>query len=533
MTALETFALELAGGEPVSDDVRELVELHFIDTIGAWIASMGSVEGLLLLKFRAAMRETAKTDNALDLSTRCALARASEIDDIHLASMTTPGGIVIPAALTLAATRPAITADELAAAIVVGYEAMTRLGRAIDGPSVLYRGIWPTYFAAPFAVAAVAARILKLDATQTAHALALALTLSAAGVGQHLGETTARWFAIGEAATKGLTSARAAQQGFTSDLDLLADNFLPQIFGISPQIEALTDGLSKQSTLTEVSFKPWCAARQTMAATQALLEIIESGIPPQSIDSIRAFVLPPHRRMIDHGVKEGDRASHLTSVQYQMAVAALGEQPTGALAPEHVQHGRLTSPRNPGLPGLRSMLRKSGKPDLRWGEVGMCAPRAHIPGEGVLDPHDGTPHPDRAQARDPTSPSGRGARPLDDSTSSKSALVQAFMKKITVEPDETLLKAYPRSWPARVAVTAGSARYERTVTDIPGDPARPFDRARVREKFMRFVAPVTGKESADRILDACTDAFAGGSFASLLEAIERVGTEKLASAKAS
>jgi 2-methylcitrate dehydratase PrpD len=435
MTALERFAQWFAGGEPVLDETRELVGLHLIDTIGAWIASMGSVEGLLLLKFRAAMRESAQADNALDLSTRCALARASEIDDIHLASMTTPGGIVIPAALTLAAIRPAITADELTAAIVAGYEAMTRLGRAIDGPSVLYRGIWPTYFAAPFAVAAVAACILKLDATQTAHALALALTFSAPGVGQHHGETTARWLAIGEAATKGLRAALGAQQDFTSDLD-----FLPQIFGISPQIEALTDGLGKQSTLAEVSFKPWCAARQTMAATQALLEIIESGIPPQSIDSICAFVLPPHRRMIDHGVKGGDRASYLTSVQYQMAVAALG-------AP-------LPSP-----------------------------------------------------ATEP---------------------VQAFMKKITVEPDETLLKAYPYSWPARVAVTAGSAHYERTVTDIPGDPARPFDRARVREKFMRFVAPVTAKESADRILDACTDAFAAGSFASLLEAIERVGTDKLA-----
>ena len=28
-----------------------------------------------------------------------------------------------------------------------------------------------------------------------------------------------------------------------------------------------------------------------------------------------------------------------------------------------------TSPRNPSLPGLRSIVRKSGKPDLRWGEV--------------------------------------------------------------------------------------------------------------------------------------------------------------------
>ena len=29
--------------------------------------------------------------------------------------------------------------------------------------------------------------------------------------------------------------------------------------------------------------------------------------------------------MIDHGVKSGDRASHLTSVQYRLAVATLGE----------------------------------------------------------------------------------------------------------------------------------------------------------------------------------------------------------------
>ena len=88
---------------------------------------------------------------ALDLATRCALARLSEIDNIHLASMTTPGGIVIPAALTLAAATPAATADDVTAAILAGTEAMIRLGRAVDGPAILYRGIWPTYFAAPFA----------------------------------------------------------------------------------------------------------------------------------------------------------------------------------------------------------------------------------------------------------------------------------------------------------------------------------------------------------------------------------------------
>jgi 2-methylcitrate dehydratase PrpD len=33
-------------------------------------------------------------------------------------------------------------------------------------------------------------------------------------------------------------------------------------------------------------------------------------------------VPPPYLRMIDHGVVTGDRASHLTSVSYQMALAA-------------------------------------------------------------------------------------------------------------------------------------------------------------------------------------------------------------------
>src|SRR5262249_60077204 len=99
----------------------------------------------------------------LDLATRCALARLSEIDDIDLASMTTPGAIVVLGALTLAASRPAAAAGDVMAAMLAGYEAMTRLGRAIDGPTVLYRGIWPTHFAAPLRLAAVAARLVALD----------------------------------------------------------------------------------------------------------------------------------------------------------------------------------------------------------------------------------------------------------------------------------------------------------------------------------------------------------------------------------
>ena len=322
MTAIEQFGRHVAGGTPPSGAARELVELHLIDTVGAWIASTPTAEGQSLLRFRAAMPQAGDA-LALDLATRCALTRLSEIDDIHLPSMTTPGSIVIPAALTLAAAMPAATADDVTAAILAGYEAMTRLGRAIDGPTVLYRGIWPTYFAAPFGVAAVAARMLGLNGQQAANALALALTFSAPGVGHHNAATTSRWFAVGNAARNGLTAAQAAQQGFTSDLKLAEGNFLSGIYGVTPDITALTDGLGERSVLTEVSFKPWCAARQTMAATQALKEIIESGVAPAEMSRIEVSVLPPHLKMIDHGVIAGDRASHLTSLPYCMAVAAV------------------------------------------------------------------------------------------------------------------------------------------------------------------------------------------------------------------
>jgi 2-methylcitrate dehydratase PrpD len=454
MSALGELGRYIADSGPPAEDLRELAQLHLIDTVGALIASTRMPEGLRLLRFRAGMPEAAEAHGALalDLSTRCALARASEIDDIHLPSMTTPGAVVIAGALTLAAAMPAVAAQEAAAqdlmaAIVAGYEAMIRLGRAVDGPSILYRGIWPTYFAAPFAIAAVAARLLGLDAGACANALALALTRAAPGVGHHNAQSTSRWLAVGAAAGSGLAAALAAKAGFTSDIELVESKFLSGIYAITPDVAALTEGLGREAALREVSFKPWCAARQTMAATQALREILQTGVRPQDIERIEAFVLPPHLGMIDHGVKNDDSASHLTSVHYCMAVGALAEHMTA--------------------------------------DVGQSPWR--------LPP-----------------------------------AVRDFMGKIEVAADESLLAGYPRNWPARVVVTEGGVRHERLIRHVPGDPARPFGRADVHEKFARYVVPAMGAERTEQMLALCSEALEGTRFGALAAEIDRVCTEALA-----
>jgi 2-methylcitrate dehydratase PrpD len=325
MTALEQLGTYLASGKSLPPSVLAIARLRLIDGVAAWIASIGTVEGRALIAFRRQMLEGAPPSERayFAVATHCALARLSEIDDIHLASMTTAGGIVVPAALTLAASLGRSDPAGIARAIVGGYDALIRLGLAAHGPTILYRGIWPTYFGAAFGVAAVAARLMDLDERQAAHALALALTLAAPGVGHHNAPTTSRWLAVGLASRNGRMAAQAAAAGFTSDLNLLDSGFLPSVFDIKPDLDDLTRGLDQHFLLMDVSFKPWCAARQTMAATQALKDILARGIAPADIAEVEASVLPPHHRMIDHGVAAGDRASHLTSLPYQMAIAAL------------------------------------------------------------------------------------------------------------------------------------------------------------------------------------------------------------------
>jgi 2-methylcitrate dehydratase PrpD len=424
MTALEQLGTFVTHSGAQSLRLRDVLELHVIDTIGAWIASLRIPEGAALLRWRAALGEGAAPGSMhrlrLDVATHCALARLSEIDDIHLASTTTPGAIVVPGVVVIMAACRDRDPDALAAAMMAGYEVMVRFGQAIDGPSILHRGIWPTYFATPLAIAAIAARLLGLDAQQCAHALALALVRSAPGVGHHNATTTSRWLAVGQAAEAGLSAALAARAGFTSDLGLLDGGYLPGILDVKPNMAVLTEGLGKQFGLGEVAFKPWCAARQTMAATQALIEVIRSGVAADAITQVTAFVLPPHRRMIDHGVTVGNRASFLTSLPYRLALAAIA-------------------------------------PHTAW-DIGQAP--LNVPDE-----------------------------------------VLAFMDRVVIAPNEALLSNFPSQWPARVEVMTSSGRYERTVTDVPGDPARPFDAGDVQEKFHRFVVPVIGTEAAAQMLE--------------------------------
>lgn len=438
MTVLEQLGAHAVGGyrEAPSGPVRDALRLHLADTVAAWIAAGATAEGRALLGFDSPDRGSLAGRVAL----HCALARLSEVDDIHLSSGTTPGAIVIPAAVTLAGALGSGGAAA-AGAIAAGYDLMTRLGAALDGPTILYRGFWPTYFAAPFAVAAVAARLLGLSKEKCAHALAIALALASPAVGRQSGAGMSRWLAIGNAARSGVAAALAAQAGFTGDLRLFEGEFFSGVYRVPLDPGALTDGLEQGGAVAQTSFKPWCAARQTMAAVQALREIIGEGVPLSEMVSLTVGVPLPYLKMIDHGVVPGERASYLSSVSYQMALFAF--DPDSNL-------------------------------DVR--QVRESLPRE----------------------------------------------IEQFMARISAVPDEDLLRHFPHSWPALLAVETARGRREKIVLHVPGDPERPFDEFQVAAKFWRLTAPLIGERSTEELLRLAFAAIEGDNGpGALLEAIGR------------
>jgi 2-methylcitrate dehydratase PrpD len=318
MTAVETLGKFFAQPRLLPAGVRDLVKLHIADTVAAWVTGARTPDGRQLRDLR-----TSVDGHALDaaVAVHCATTRMTEIDDIHVAAMITPGSIVVPAVLSIAASQNA-SGEAICRAIMAGYETMIRFGLAINGPMVMSRGVWATYFAAPVGVAAATASLMGLDGRRTAHALASALPNSASGIGKVDNVVRERWFAIGEAAVIGFHAARAAATGTASALDLLENGFFKTFHDLEADTTQFTKGLGERAMLSEVAFKPWCAARQTMAATQAFREMA-SRIEVAGIEQVEVNVQPVFLRMLDHGIEDGDRLSRLTSMPFQIAIAAL------------------------------------------------------------------------------------------------------------------------------------------------------------------------------------------------------------------
>ena len=298
---------------------NERLRLHVADTAIAALAGARIAEGRALQNFG---------DDALAgrIGRQAAAIRLTEIDDIHLPSCTTPSAGVVPVALMLAAQAQTFEPGEIASAIWVGTEMMTRIGLAVGGAKILYRGIWPTYLAAPVAAAATAARLMALDEARTGHAISLAVMLMAGGVGRIHGAPSGRWFLYANAVAGGVAAAEAARGGYRGDPEIFDKDWLAQTHGIEFDRDHLMPIPGESSVYAALSQKPFCSAKQAIAAVEAFRAILGSGVRREAIAKVRVRVPRAYAGMIATRAEPGARQSTMVSVAHQIALAAVSPE---------------------------------------------------------------------------------------------------------------------------------------------------------------------------------------------------------------
>lgn len=260
-----TVLTELSGllAKPVDTGSTERARRHLLDWMGCAIAGASEPVGVIL---RQARGEGASAQAFY----WGGLGNILEMDDVDKRALLHPGPSIIPAALALASvTQP--DDEMLLNAIVLGYEATIRLGRAVGSG---HYAIWHNTGTCGTIGAAVAcAALLNASEVQTSHAMALAMS-QASGLWQtrHDPQSMGKQLHTANAARAGFEAARLAVAGFKGPLDILEgeQGFFKATCTDGDARNVLRDYASNW-LIHDVSFKPWPACRHAHAAIDAAL----------------------------------------------------------------------------------------------------------------------------------------------------------------------------------------------------------------------------------------------------------------------
>jgi 2-methylcitrate dehydratase PrpD len=215
-------------------------------------------------------------------------ANLLDYDDTHLRTVIHPTAPVAPAALALAEQR-GLSGAAMLHAFILGAEVECRIGNAVS-PGHYARGWHITSTCGVFGSAAASAKLLGLDAQQTAHAIGIAASQSA-GIVENL-PSAAKNVSVGNAARNGLFAALLAEQGYTAAQAAIEGTLgWARAMGDEPAVAEMTEGLGERWEMLANTYKPYpcgivmhavidacLALRRDHAVTAAeIAEIVVSG----------------------------------------------------------------------------------------------------------------------------------------------------------------------------------------------------------------------------------------------------------------
>ncbi|MDI7260501.1 MAG: MmgE/PrpD family protein [Thermodesulfobacteriota bacterium] len=250
-------------------------------------------------------------------------AHAIEMDDVNNEASLHPGVVVFPAAL---ATSEMVggAGKKFIEAVVLGYEVMIRLGRALGAQNSYKRGFHPTGICGPFGSSVAASKLLGLREKEILSALGIAGS-QAAGSMEYLaqGAWTKR-FHPGWAAHSGMIAAQLAKKGFRGPTSIIEgrDGFLHSYSDGADETKVL-EGVGSQYEILRTSVKPHACCRYMQPPIDAILKIVkENDLPPEKVEKVRAGVLRAGAHLIAEPLEEKYTPQSIVDAQFSMPFGA-------------------------------------------------------------------------------------------------------------------------------------------------------------------------------------------------------------------
>ena len=217
-----------------------------------------------------------------------------EMDDVNNEASLHPGVAIFPAAFA-ASEMAEKNGQRFIEGVVLGYEVMIRLGKAL-GPKEHYsRGFHPTGTCGAFGATATAAKIFGLKESQLVDAFGIAGS-QAAGSMEFLaqGAWTKRMHP-GWAAHNGIIASLLAKKGFKGPSTIFEgrDGFL-HAYSLNADGAKVLDGIGSPFEIMRTSIKPHSCCRYKQPPIDGILKIIKDNqVKPDDVDEVTLGILKP------------------------------------------------------------------------------------------------------------------------------------------------------------------------------------------------------------------------------------------------
>ena len=273
-------------------------------------------------------------------------AACFEFDDTHTAGSLHPGAVIFPAAMA-AATLAGSDRATFVRAVVIGYEVMCRVGRAVNPHAHRARHFHPTSTTGHFGAAAAASVCAGLDVDTTVAALTLAGTAAGGNMQFVLEGGWTKQVHPAFAVQRGISGALLAARGFPGVKDPIGG---PRAFlesqSEAPRPDALLDGLGAQPReVRRTGIKPYPSCRNTQSPLDALLRLRhQHGLVADDVRSVEFGLIAPALPTIFLPPERRRRPRTLADAQFSMPYVAAVALTDGRVGLEQFRAERILDP---------------------------------------------------------------------------------------------------------------------------------------------------------------------------------------------